>query len=159
MADIGPKVRIAPNTVVFRDPSAYRDIYNVKANVQKAPFYEAWQKDKNDVNTFTTRDKMEHARRRKMLNQSFTEHSLRAAQPFMVKHVDRWNELLVANVPGNEWSPAMNFADLSDTLVFDIMGDLCFGTSFDIKEPGDNPIKSIPHAIVQYMQFFYPVWF
>lgn len=153
----GPRIRITPNTILFRSPTAYRDIYNHKANVQKAPFYEAWQKDKNDVNTFTTRDRKAHAARRKMLNQSFTEQSLRASQPFMIKHVDRWNELLVAETDDDQWSKPANFADLSDMLVFDIMGDLCFGTSFDIKEPGKNPFKSIPHAIVQYMQFFYPV--
>ncbi|RDL39062.1 Benzoate 4-monooxygenase cytochrome P450 [Venustampulla echinocandica] len=153
----GPKIRITPNTVLFRDPAAYRDIYNQKANVQKAPFYKAWQKDKDDVNTFTTRDKKVHARRRKMLNQSFTEPSLRASQPFIIKHVDRCDELLVAENDDGQWSKPVNFADLSDTLVFDIMGDLCFGTSFDIKEPGENPFKSIPHAVVQYMQFFYPL--
>jgi hypothetical protein len=153
----GPKIRITPNTVIFRDPAAFRDIYNTKANVQKAAFYEAWQRDKHDVNTFNTRDKKEHAKRRKILNQSFTEKSLRAAQLFMIKHIDRWNELLVSDVGDDQWSEAMNFAEVSDKLVFDIMGDLCFGTSFDIKEPGDNPIKIIPHAVVQYMQFLYPV--
>lgn len=153
----GPRIRITPNTVLFRDPAAYRDIYSHKANVQKAPFYEAWQRDKDDIDTFNTRNKKAHARLRKLLNQSFTEQSLRASQPFINKHVDRWNDLLVAEVAEDQWSNPMNFADVSDTLVFDIMGDLCFGTSFDIKEPGDNPFKSIPHVTVQYMQFFYPV--
>jgi cytochrome P450 len=144
--------------VIFRDPTAYRDIYNTKANVQKAPFYEAWQKEKNGTSTFSTRDRKKHAHRRKMLNQSFTDQSLRAAQPFIIKHVDRWNELLIMhNTYKDEWSETMNFSDVSDTLVFDIMGDLCFGASFDIKEPGDNPFKSIPHATTQYLQFFYPV--
>ncbi|CAG8951558.1 hypothetical protein HYFRA_00007474 [Hymenoscyphus fraxineus] len=153
----GPKVRITPNTVVFCDPVAYRDIYSNKANGPKGPFYEAWQKDEYDVNTFSTREKKVHACRRKMLNQSFTEQSLLASQPFMVKHVDRWIELLLLGTQDGEWSEPMNFADLSDTLVFDIMGDLCFGTSFNIKEPGENPFRVIPHSVVQYMQFFYPL--
>ncbi|CAG8982845.1 hypothetical protein HYALB_00006655 [Hymenoscyphus albidus] len=136
----GPKVRITPNTVVFCDPVAYRDIYSNKANVQKGPFYEAWQKDEYDVNTFSTREKKVHARQRKMLNQSFTEQSLLASQPFMVKHVDRWIELLVLGTQDGEWSEPMNFADLSDTL-----------------EPGENPFRVIPHSVVQYMQFFYPL--
>ncbi|KUJ07888.1 benzoate 4-monooxygenase cytochrome P450 [Mollisia scopiformis] len=153
----GPKIRVTPNTILFRDPAAYRDIYTQKANVQKAAFYEAWQKDKDDINTFNTRNKQAHSRRRKMLNQSFTEQSLRASQPFLIKHVDRWNELLVAETGDDQWSKPMNFADVSDTLVFDIMGDLCFGTSFDIKEREENPFKTMPHVVVQYMQFFYPL--
>ncbi|KAK4107230.1 cytochrome P450 [Canariomyces notabilis] len=43
------------------------------------------------------------------------------------------------------------------TLVFDIMGDLCFGRSFDIKEPGENPLKAVPHFIAEYMKFYYPM--
>ncbi|PVH97614.1 cytochrome P450 monooxygenase-like protein [Periconia macrospinosa] len=156
----GPRVRITPNTVVFRDPTAFRDIYNNKANVQKGPFYEAWQKDEHDVNTFNTRNKKAHTLRRKMLNQSFTEKSLRASESFMIKHIDRWNELFVPESGASDaegWGEVMNFADISDHFVFDVMGDLCFGASFNIKEPGDNPFRSIPHAIVQYMQFFYPL--
>lgn len=153
----GPRIRVTPNTVLFRSPTAYKEIYNHKANVQKGPFYEAWRKNEHEINTFNTRDKKEHFARRKRLNQCFTEKSLRAAEPFMVKHVDRWNELLLGSVEVDQWGEVLNFAELSDQLVFDIMGDLCFGTSFDIKEPGDNPLKSIPHAGVQYMQLFYPV--
>ena len=158
LTKIGARIRIKPNTVIFRDPSAYKDIYDVKANVQKAPFYLAWQKDKEDINTFTISDKHAHSRRRKMLNQSFTEKSLRAAQPFIIEHVDRWNELMGAeDFLDDKWSEPINFARLVDLLVFDIMGDLCFGTSFNVKEPGLNPYKSIPHGIMEYMQFFYPV--
>jgi hypothetical protein len=64
---------------------------------------------------------------------------------------------LVSNVGDDQWSEVMNFAEVSDKLVFDIMGELCFGTSFDVKEPGENPFKAIPHAAIQYVQFLYPV--
>lgn len=37
------------------------------------------------------------------------------------------------------------------------MGDLSFGRSFDIKEPGPNPLKTIPHNIAAYMKFYHPV--
>ncbi|CAG8973607.1 hypothetical protein HYALB_00009759 [Hymenoscyphus albidus] len=153
----GSKIRVAPNTVVFRDSAAYKDIYAHKANVQKAPFYEAWQKDKHDVNTFTTREKSEHAHARKLLNQCFNEKSLLASQSFMTKHVDRWNELMIAGVDDGEWSEPMDFTELTDGLVFDIMGDLCFGADFNLKEPGENPLKSIPHAVIKYMKFYYPL--
>jgi len=145
--------------VLFRGPDAYRDIYSQKANVHKAPFYESWKKDHTDVNTFNTRDPKLHALRRKRLNQSFTEKSLRASEPFIIQHIDRWNEVLVAEKDEKDpqWSKSVNFSEASDWLIFDIMGDLCFGTSFGIKEPDDNSFKAIPHAIVQYMQFFYPV--
>ncbi|OBT75560.1 hypothetical protein VF21_05844 [Pseudogymnoascus sp. 05NY08] len=48
-------------------------------------------------------------------------------------------------------------SDLSDCLVFDIMGDLSFGTSFNLKEVEENQFKHIPHTIADYMQFMYPI--
>jgi hypothetical protein len=38
-----------------------------------------------------------------------------------------------------------------------LLGDLCFGTNFETKEPGENRSKNIPHAIAEYMKVFYPV--
>ena len=99
-------------------------------------------------------DKKEHTRLRKLLNQAFTEQSLRAAEPFMIKHIDRWNELLVAD---GDWSPPANFATLANALLFDIMGDLSFGADFGIKEPVENPRKMMPHLMSEHMQFMYRV--
>jgi hypothetical protein len=42
-------------------------------------------------------------------------------------------------------------SELVDYLSFDIMGDLSFGKSLDVKEPGDNPFKAIPHTIAGYL--------
>ncbi|KAG9227923.1 cytochrome P450 [Amylocarpus encephaloides] len=50
-------------------------------------------------------------------------------------------------------------SDLTDYLVFDIMGDLCFGKSFERKEPGENPFRHMPHTIADFMQFMYPLLF
>lgn len=145
---------MTPNTIIWNDPKAYADIYNNKANVQRDRFYVTWQKDEKDINTITTADKADHARRRKFLAQAFTEKSVRAASDFFIKHINRWHELIA---PPAGWSATLNMADLADSLIFDIMGDLSFGKSFDIKEPGANPLKAMPHAIHEYLSFNYPV--
>lgn len=41
--------------------------------------------------------------------------------------------------------------------MFDILCDLCFGRSLNIKEPEDDPFKGIPKAIHSYLKFTYPV--
>ncbi|KAL1882973.1 hypothetical protein Daus18300_000611 [Diaporthe australafricana] len=56
-----------------------------------------------------------------------------------------------------EWSAATDFSRRLDSLTFDIMGDLAFGRSFDIKEPGKNPLKAVPENIAGYMKFYYPL--
>lgn len=41
-------------------------------------------------------------------------------------------------------------------LVFDILGDLCFGKQFNMKEP-DSDLKHIPEIMADYLQILAPV--
>ncbi|KAI1356967.1 benzoate 4-monooxygenase cytochrome P450 [Xylaria sp. FL0043] len=151
----GPRVRPEPNTVLFRDAEAYRDIYSMKSNVRRGSFYTALKRNKHEATVLTSVDVAEHARKRKTINLCFTEKSLAAACDFIVKHVDRWHRLFEEDIDGDEWSAPVDFTEKVDALVFDIMGDLCFGRSFDVKEPGENPLKAVPHCIAEYMLFYY----
>lgn len=154
----GNKIRPEPNTVLFCDPDAYADIYGMKSNVRRSHFYTAFKRKANENTTLNSIDVAEHASKRKLLNLCFTEKSLRAASHFIIKHVDRWNQLLVEDKDSTtEWSTPVDFTAKVDALIFDIMGDLSFGKSFGIKEPGDNPLRAVPHYIVEYMRFYYPV--
>ncbi|KAF2791120.1 benzoate 4-monooxygenase cytochrome P450 [Melanomma pulvis-pyrius CBS 109.77] len=151
----GEKIRVDPATVIFYDPEAYKAIYSTKANVQRSGFYTAWKRNKMDAHTLNTVDVAEHAYKRKLLNVSFTEKSVRAASEFVFRHVDRWNELMVGD--SEDWSKPVDFSESVGTLVFDISGDLCFGRSFETKEPGENPLKTMPQSIEEYMRFYYPI--
>jgi len=150
-------VRFKPDGVLFNSPSAYQAIYQTRSNVKKGKFYEIWPRNPQNNNTLSTVDKMVHARKRRVLNSAFSEKAIRSAEAFVVQHVDRWNELLVVGNDGESWTEAQNMSDLTDYLVFDIMGDLCFGKSFDLKEPGENPLRHMPHTIADFMQLMYPV--
>lgn len=150
----GSKIRVGPRSVLFNAPTAHRDIYNYKANVTKDKSYDAWRRNEGDVNTLNTTDVAVHARKRKLLNTVFTEKSVRSAAAFIIKHLNRWNEL---SVTGHEWSEPIDFSKWTDCLIFDILGDLCFGKSLGIKEPGENSFKMIPDVIGSYMRLWYPV--
>ncbi|KAJ3565253.1 hypothetical protein NPX13_g7573 [Xylaria arbuscula] len=153
----GYRVRIEPNTVVFCDPQAYSAIYSMKSNVRRGRFYEAYKRNADDTTTLTCIDVAAHAKRRRFLNLCFTEKSIQAASRFVVEHVDRWIDIIASEEIKDEdgWSQPLNFSERVDALIFDIMADLGFGKSFDIKEPGDNPLKHIPHSISEYMRFYY----
>ncbi|KAI5928773.1 benzoate 4-monooxygenase cytochrome P450 [Camillea tinctor] len=154
----GYRIRPEPNTVLFCDPDAYADIYSMKSNVRRAPFFAAFKRVENENTTLTEIDVAKHARKRKLLALSFTDQSVRAASEFVIKHVDRWVQIISQEIGDcTNWSAPKDFTELIDTLVFDIMGDLSFGKSFDIKEPGINPLKVIPHNIAQYLRFYYPI--
>jgi cytochrome P450 len=105
----------------------------------------------------STVDKAVHARKRRVLNSAFSEKAIRSAEAFVWKHVDRWNELLIEGNDGEEWTEPKNFSNLIDYLVFDIMGDLSFGKSFELKEPGENKYRHMPHTIAEFVQIMYPV--
>lgn len=108
-------------------------------------------------NTLNSVDKVIHARKRRVLNSVFSEKAVRSATDFVTRHVDRWNELLIEGNDGKEWTKPQNMSELTDYLVFDIMGDLCFGKSFELKEPGENQFRHMPHTISEFMQLMYPV--
>lgn len=107
-----------------------------------------------------TIDVAEHAHKRKLLSTIFTEKMVRAASEFVIRHLDRWSEIMMDEMNHSNsdgWSPVYDLSESLDALIFDIVGDLSFGKSFDIKEPGDNPLKVIPHSIAEYMKVYYPV--
>ena len=149
-------MRLSPTTVAFVSGKAFRDIYAAKSNVRRNDGYEIWQRNHGDINTFNTSDLKLHHKKRRTLNLAFNEKSVRAAELFIQRHVDLWDKLL-SDGDGKEWSQPKNMAEWSDCLVFDIMCDLCFGKSLNIKEPGENPFKGIPKAIHTYTRFVYPV--
>ena len=140
----------------FQSAQALRDILGFKSNVQRSKIYEMWQKDEMDVNTINTSDVALHHKKRRILNLAFTEKSVRAAGVFIQKHVDLWNELLT-DEEGKDWSQPKDMSEWNDYLVFDILCDLCFGTSLEIKEPGENSFRNIPKTIHTLLKFMYPV--
>ena len=107
-----------------------------------------------------TIDPQTHARKRKILNQAFTDKSVKHAAKYIIEHTERWIDLLAHDKDssgGDGWTSARNMSEWNDWLVFDILGDLCFGRSFNVKEPKPNPIRKIPHLVIQHVQLFYPV--
>lgn len=115
----------------------------------------------------TIPDPVLHAQRKKNLSVAFTDKSVKAAEPFVSRHVDRWIELLLSDEGGDEpweesesgWNKPKNVSRWVSYLIFDILTDLAFGKSAEIKEPGDNAHREIPFFLGKFMAFMYPVSF
>lgn len=82
---------------------------------------------------------------------------MRGAEVFVHANVDRWLELLgqQKNIK-DEWTTSINMADQVTYLVFDILGDLCFGKCFDMKEP-DSKLRHVPELMIGFMELVHPV--
>ncbi|KAI8633278.1 cytochrome P450 [Xylariaceae sp. FL1651] len=154
----GPNFRITPNSVLLNTPTAFRAIYNKKANVQKAEYYKVYPRQVGETTTWNSVDKVEHARKRRVLNNAFSDKALRSAEPFLHQNIDRWCELLAQQIGIQQWSESLNMAEWANHLIFDILGDLCFGKSFHMKEPGNN-LRHIPGLMVAFVQIMHPIAF
>lgn len=152
----GDTFRCEPNTVVFNSHTSYDSIYNNRANVRKAKFYEAWSRNERGINTFTATDRAVHDKKRKISIQAFSERSVQAAEEFVIKHVDRWCDMILDGDNG-DWSTPRNMADWCDYLTFDILGDLCFGRSFESLQPEGKQAREQLHTINKYMAYMWPI--
>lgn len=179
----GPVVRHSPGAVVINTPDAFRTITGPKGNNAKGLFYRFYPRSPDAESTLQTADNAEHGRKRRVLANAFSERALRGYEPYVRDNLARWCELLEAEVPPGPgvWSENLNMADWMNWLVsfavcwvmtcnsssyqltrtgsfqvFDIMGDLCFGKPFGVKEDGSN-LRHIIHLMGSMMAMIYPV--
>lgn len=145
-------MRYEPNWVAINTPTAFRTVTGPKGNNKKAAFYAMWSRDYHSPSTLQTVENGPHGRKRRILSYAFSERSLRSFEPFVMANLDRWCELLGNKIPEDGWSESLNMADWLNWLVFDIMGDLCLGKSFGMKEK-DSDMRYVIHLMALMMEF------
>ncbi|RMJ10958.1 hypothetical protein CDV36_009408 [Fusarium kuroshium] len=153
----GPSFRITPNSVLVNTPTGLKTIFNNKANVKKAEYYKAYPRNVHAMTTWNTIDKNVHARKRRVMNNAFSDKALRSCEPFIHDNVDRWCDLIIKEIgEGEKWSRSLNMARWADHLIFDILGDLCFGKSFGLKEPGSE-LRYVPGLMTDFLEILHPI--
>lgn len=141
-------------------PTGLKEIYNPKANVGKGDYYGVYPRSPDAVTTWNTTSKETHNRKRRVMNNAFSDKALRNAEPFVHANLNRWCDLIKGEIDKNqddgEWSGSLDMADWTSHLVFDILGDLCFGQSFDMKEHGSE-LRYVPNLMIEFMATTHPV--
>jgi cytochrome P450 len=84
-------------------------------------------------------DLKSYAHKRKVLSYAFSEKALRDMEVYIFEHIRAFCDYL-----GSSTQP-QNMADRCDYLTFDVLGDLCFGKSFEMQEKSDN--RFVPELI------------
>ena len=105
----GTIVRFTPNSLSINDPAALRAIYAHGANVQKGVFYKCFRVAPNAISTLLATDKAQHARKRRVMGQAFSDQAVKGLEQYVLQHVqDLVDRIGVAvNRPGGEkqrWS-------------------------------------------------------
>ncbi|KAF5019796.1 hypothetical protein F66182_8165 [Fusarium sp. NRRL 66182] len=138
----GPVVRIQPNHVSIADEEVINAIYGHGNHMLKSSFYDASVITTYSI--FTSRDRAEHSRKRKVVSHSFAPQSMRNFEPFVQNHlrvfIEKWDEIAktqarpdgFADVEGRVW---LNY------LVLDIIGDLAFGAPFGVLNKGSEEVE------------------
>lgn len=141
----GPIVRFSPNSLSINHPAALQRIYSHGANVKKSRFYECFRAAPNAVSTLLATDRVQHARKRRVMGCAFSEAAMKGMEGYVLGLVEdfigRVGEVVDCSGGGEEkeekgeegkekWSKCLNMSQWCNWLVFDIMGELVFGKSF-----------------------------
>lgn len=143
-------MRLGPNLLSVNTATGLKTIYGFRSNVKKADFYKAFPSTPAAVSVHSAIDKMQHARKRRVMSSAFSDNAIRNLEKYILANVRVGCELLgrrgggdpnagdekFAN--GQGWNGAWNAAHWCEWLVFDIMGDLVFGKAFGMLESPVN---------------------
>ncbi|KAI9041924.1 cytochrome P450 [Aspergillus affinis] len=143
----GPIVRFGPNHISIKDVRALEPIYGHGANVRKSRWYSSFY----SVSIFNATDKDVHARKKRVMSQAFSDQALRAMEPHIISSIREWcgaigKDASSKNKSGasDRWTEPKDMAHWSACMVFDVLGEICFGRSFETSIKEEN-------------QFFFPL--
>lgn len=135
-------MRLGPNLLSVNTATGLKTIYGFRSNVKKADFYKAFPSTPAAVSVHSAIDKMQHARKRRVMSSAFSDAAIRNLEKYILANVRVGCELLGRQIEGvggeKGWNGAWNAAHWCEWLVFDIMGDLVFGKAFGMLESPVN---------------------
>ena len=143
----GDIVRYGPNSISINTNTALQTIYSFKANVRKANFYSVFPATKGSWSTHSAIDKNLHARKRRVLSQAFSDSAMRGLQPHILQVIETFCCAIGGYPPGTDlekekkhdgWSKPRDMASWANYMSYDVLGDICYGASFDTLTREDN---------------------
>ncbi|KAJ6495457.1 cytochrome P450 monooxygenase [Mycena sanguinolenta] len=146
----GPVVRISPSEVSIADPDALGTVYAHGNGALKSSFYDAFVSIQRGL--FNTRDRRQHARKRKIVSHIFSQKSVVEFEPHIRLYISmllaQWDRLCAGAQKGLSGSDGdggwvgrngwlwLDCLPWANYLAFDIIGDLAFGAPFGMIEAG-----------------------
>ena len=149
-------VRFAPKSFSFTTIEAADQIYKSRnANVVKSDWYQCVRDSAGGhESTFTARDKARHDLKRRLLSHAFSDKALRDYEPRIVGLVQKWLDCMAHDASKN--AKTIDMGDWSHFLIFDILGDLCFGEPLGLMDTPDN--REVARLVPQATRSWYTVW-
>lgn len=145
----GDKVRYAPNRLNVNTVTGLKNIYAQGKPYLKSKNYSAMVHQA--TNTLTVRDRKDHGRRRRVIQQGLSDATLRAFEPYMYEIINRFCDRLIQTVEEEKaleakgesteaaykeetWKTTRNMAEWCNYLSFDLMATFIFSGKYNMLE-------------------------
>lgn len=147
----GDFVRVGSSDLSIVHPKATGAIYGRGSRCVKADWYDLTLPM---VSMQTTRKRTEHDERRRIWGAAFNDTILRAYED----RIATYQEQLIAHISNLGGKP-VNVSELLSLYSFDVMGDLSFGTSFDMLKNNEQhwAVKRM-HKGMEPLSLMLPAW-
>ncbi|KAL7623763.1 hypothetical protein AAE478_005316 [Parahypoxylon ruwenzoriense] len=136
---LGPVVRLQPNHVSIADDEAIPIIYGHGNGFLKSDFYDPFVSIRPGM--FNTRNRAEHARKRKLVSSTFAPKSVLQFEPYIRQNlelfVNKWDQLVETAV-GTKGTAFVDCLKWFNFVAFDTIGDLAFGAPFGMLATGED---------------------
>lgn len=129
----GDVIRIAPNELIFRSPSAWKDIYghrthNSKPFIKDPYFYDP---PPNGAATITYSNEEDHSRQRRLLAHAFSDKALKEQEVLIRSYADLLVRKLKESIAASNSGTQVDLVRWYNYTTFDLIGDLTFGEPFN----------------------------
>jgi cytochrome P450 len=128
----GPIVRISPEEVAVSDVGALSQIHKIGSGFHKSPWYDTITPDR-PPGIFTMRDPHQHAARRRLFAQSFSNSAL---QKNWAVEIRSRVEIAVSRIRQDAATGDADVLRWWTLMATDLITHLCFGESFHMLEQG-----------------------
>ncbi|KAH7015832.1 cytochrome P450 67 [Ilyonectria destructans] len=143
----GDYLRIGPNELSIVNPEAVQAIHSNASQCSKGPWYIT---QLPAVSLHSTRNRAEHARRRKAWDQGFSSKALRDYEPRVIYYTNQ----LLTQIEIKEGRP-IDISKEFNLYSFDIMGNLAFGKDFNmVKTQEMHPAMNLLHSSTKLVGIF-----
>ncbi|KAL2188162.1 cytochrome P450 [Thermothelomyces heterothallicus CBS 203.75] len=132
----GPVVRVSPNELSFISVEAREEIYGLRKgglNMEKSPIFLGAVGSVDGQTGVSLAVNKEHARQRRALGYLFTNSALAHLEGLTQAQIHKFISKLKSMAAEGQ---AVDVSDWYTYLVFDIMGELCFGEPFGCLDQG-----------------------
>ncbi|OAP62347.1 hypothetical protein AYL99_04550 [Fonsecaea erecta] len=160
----GDIVRFGPDKLSFRTAQAVYDIYtDRKANMIKTGWTHTGETINPGITTHVLSDRQLHAARRKLLNNAFSERAMNSLDKYMLERIRDWCAYLgqarddndddaKPEKPAATWGKERDMGQWSTLLTIDVLGELCFGASFNAMKTGACYIMDLLLSSARFQQ-------